>query len=187
MVHDAFAVCAGNEAELTAMAQTLNKVSDNLASVYAGRCGGTAQHWRQVMRRETWYTADEAVAAGLADRVGAGKAVLPAGLDVAARYAVPARIAAALRSMPRAAAAGTDDGTPCLTCGGTGRLRHPVTGKNSKRCPSCDGSGTFPALDDDSAPSARWSAPRSGPWSGLSEAEIKRMVDLLRQNLPPLR
>jgi HK97 family phage major capsid protein len=36
----------------------------------------------------------------------------------------------------------------CLTCGGTGRLRHPVTGKPGKTCPSCNGSGTAP--DDDS-------------------------------------
>jgi ATP-dependent protease ClpP protease subunit len=140
MVHDAFALCAGNEAEMTAMASTLAKVSDNLASVYASRCGGTTQQWRQVMRNETWYTADEAVASRLADRVGTGAAVLPAGLDLAARYAVPGRIAAALRSMPRAAdapAAGE-----CQTCGGWGRLKHPATGKPGKKCPGCDGTGT---------------------------------------------
>ena len=42
------------------------------------------------MRAETWYTVDEAVSAGLADRVGTGKAVLPAGLDLAACSAFPA-------------------------------------------------------------------------------------------------
>ena len=146
MVHDAFSVCAGNEAEMTAMAKTLSKVSDNLAGVYASRCGGTAAQWRQTMRAETWYTADEAVAARLADRVGAGKAVLPAGLDLAARYAVPGRIAAALRTMPRSmprAAGNGDDGPPCKTCNGWGRLKHPVTGNAGVKCPGCDGTGTY--------------------------------------------
>jgi hypothetical protein len=52
------------------MADLLNKVSQNLASIYAGRAGGTADEWRTAMKAETWYTADEAVEAGLADRVG---------------------------------------------------------------------------------------------------------------------
>jgi ATP-dependent protease ClpP protease subunit len=171
MVHDAFAVCAGNEAEMTAMAATLAKVSDNLAGVYASRCGGTAQQWRQVMRAETWYTADEAVASRLADRVGQGAAVLPAGLDLAAHYAVPGRIAAALRSMPRAAdapAAGE-----CKTCGGWGRLKHPGTGKAGVKCPGCGGSGTY-------SPDEGTQARRVDP------ATAREMVRQLRATLPPL-
>jgi ATP-dependent protease ClpP protease subunit len=149
MCHDAFAVCAGNEAEMTAMASTLSKVSDNLAQVYASRCGGTAQQWRQIMRQESWYTADEAVASRLADRVGTGRAELPAGLDLAAHYAVPGRIAAALRSMPQAASA-ADDGS-CKTCGGWGRLKHPGTGKAGVKCPGCDGEGTYSPVVTDQA------------------------------------
>jgi hypothetical protein len=49
-------------------AELLDKVSDNIASIYADR-SGRADGWRNAMQRETWYTADEAVAAGLADRV----------------------------------------------------------------------------------------------------------------------
>jgi ATP-dependent protease ClpP protease subunit len=105
MIHDAFGMAMGNAAEMRQMADTLDKVSDNIADVYATRSGlGDAASWRDTMRAESWYTAGEAVSAGLADRVGEGAATLPAGLDVAAFTAVPGRIAAALRLMPQAAA-----------------------------------------------------------------------------------
>jgi ATP-dependent Clp endopeptidase proteolytic subunit ClpP len=174
MVHDAFGACLGNEAEMTAMAKTLAKVSDNLASVYAKRCGGTAQQWRQVMRAESWYTADEALAAGLADRVGTGTAVLPAGLDLAAYSAVPRRIAARLRSMPRAAAPSGNDSSVCKTCRGWGRLKHPATGKAGRKCPSCGGSGTY-SPDGSGAQGRR-----------VDDATAREMVRQLRTALPPL-
>jgi ATP-dependent protease ClpP protease subunit len=105
MIHDAFGMAMGNAAEMRQMADTLDKVSDNIADVYASRSGqGDAASWRDTMKGEAWYTADEAVGAGLADRVGEGAASLPAGMDLAAFTAVPGRIAAALRSMPQAAA-----------------------------------------------------------------------------------
>jgi len=100
MIHDAFAVALGNEAELTEFAAVLGKVSDNIASIYADRSGGTPGYWRNLMRAETWYTADEAVAAGLADRVGEHPATLPSSLDLAALGVVPGRMAARLRNMP---------------------------------------------------------------------------------------
>lgn len=104
MIHDASTLCWGDEAEMVKTAQVLGKNSDNIASIYADRAGGTPAQWRDTMRKETWYTADEAVAAGLADRVGDGEAELPAGMDIAAFSAVPGRIAARLRTMPQAKA-----------------------------------------------------------------------------------
>jgi ATP-dependent protease ClpP protease subunit len=69
MIHDASGVCMGNAADMESMAGLLDKMSDNIASVYASRAGGTTAQWRDAMRGEQWYTADEAVTAGLADRV----------------------------------------------------------------------------------------------------------------------
>jgi len=100
MIHDAFGGCMGDAAEMTKTAEILNKVSDNIASIYASRAGGSPESWRAEMLTEKWYTAEEAVEAGLADEVGSGTAELPPGLDVAAFTAVPGRIAARLRSMP---------------------------------------------------------------------------------------
>ncbi len=108
MIHDAFTVAAGNAAELAKMAQTLDEVSGNLAAVYARSAGGTPEQWRDAMKEETWYTADQAVAAGLADRTGDGAAALPAGLDLDQfAAAIPGQIAAQLRTLPRVAAADT--------------------------------------------------------------------------------
>lgn len=70
MIHDGHCVAIGNAAELTKTVAMLDRVSDNIASVYAERTGvGTAGDWREHMRAETWYSAEEAVKAGLADEV----------------------------------------------------------------------------------------------------------------------
>ena len=69
MVHDAWGLCVGNAAAMDKTSRDLAHTSQNIAGLYALRAGGTPDEWRDVMRDETWFTADEAVAAGLADRV----------------------------------------------------------------------------------------------------------------------
>lgn len=69
MIHDAWGLCMGNAADMQRTADYLAHESDNIAQAYAGRAGGTAAEWRELMREETWFTAEEAVTAGLADRV----------------------------------------------------------------------------------------------------------------------
>jgi len=71
MVHDAWGYAMGNAAEMRKAAEMLDSTSNALASTYAARTGGTTADWRVVMEEETWYTAEEAVEAGLADRVAA--------------------------------------------------------------------------------------------------------------------
>jgi ATP-dependent protease ClpP protease subunit len=70
MIHDAWGACVGNAEEMRDVASRLDQLSGNMASMYADRAGGTVDTWRAAMRAETWFSADEAVAAGLADRVG---------------------------------------------------------------------------------------------------------------------
>lgn len=69
MVHDAWTFCDGNAAEMERSAKDLNRLSGTLAGIYADKAGGDPETWRQIMREETWYTATEAVEAGLADAV----------------------------------------------------------------------------------------------------------------------
>lgn len=69
MIHDAAAAMWGNADEMRAMADMLEKTSDNIAAIYAQRAGGTSEQWRNKMRAETWYNDSEAVAAGLADEI----------------------------------------------------------------------------------------------------------------------
>ena len=67
MVHEASGLCVGDSAEMVKMAEVLDKISGNIAGAYAARAGGTEEEWREVMKAETWYRGEEAVAAGLAD------------------------------------------------------------------------------------------------------------------------
>ncbi len=69
MIHDASGGCYGNAADMESMRDLLDKQSDNIAGAYAAVAGGTVAEWRERMKAETWYTADEAVEAGLADEV----------------------------------------------------------------------------------------------------------------------
>lgn len=69
MIHDAAGMAWGNSATMAEMVNLLDKLSDSYASAYAARAGGDPADWRDIMRVETWYTAAEAVSAGLADRL----------------------------------------------------------------------------------------------------------------------
>lgn len=67
MVHEASGLCMGDAQDMQDMAALLDKISGNIADAYSEKAGGTRDEWRQVMQAETWYTAEEAVEAGLAD------------------------------------------------------------------------------------------------------------------------
>lgn len=69
MIHDAMGLCIGNAADMERMKSDLDRESDNIAAVYARRAGTPAEEWREAMREESWFTAEEAVLVGLADRV----------------------------------------------------------------------------------------------------------------------
>lgn len=69
MVHDPWTFAAGSAADMRETADSLDRIADNLAALYASRAGGDADAWRLVMRDEAWYSAAEAVAAGLCHEV----------------------------------------------------------------------------------------------------------------------
>lgn len=73
MIHDASGLCWGPAEDMRKMSDDLTRISDNIASIYAEKAGGEASTWRQAMLAETWYSAEEAVTAGLADRVDADR------------------------------------------------------------------------------------------------------------------
>jgi ATP-dependent protease ClpP protease subunit len=72
MIHDAIGFCYGNAGDMDDTAALLSRISDTIAGIYADRAGGKAEDWRDLMRAETWYSATEAVDAGLADEAVAG-------------------------------------------------------------------------------------------------------------------
>lgn len=75
MVHDGHGICIGNAGDMRDVADILDDLSMNIAEIYAERCGGTAQQWRQSMLGPTkasdgtWYDANAALAAGMIDEI----------------------------------------------------------------------------------------------------------------------
>lgn len=75
MIHDASSIVWGNEAEMKRQAELLGSISEDIAQIYARRTGRPVAELRKAMREETWYSAQEAVDAKLADEVVAGAPV----------------------------------------------------------------------------------------------------------------
>ncbi len=69
MIHDAFGFAMGNAQDMRDMADLLDRLSDTIAGIYVDQAGGTRDSWRSAMKEETWYNADEALAAGLVDEI----------------------------------------------------------------------------------------------------------------------
>lgn len=76
MVHNASSGVMGNAAELRKQADLLASIDLDIASFYALKAGGEPKDWSAAMDAETWYTAEQAVAIGLADEV-AGEPIAP--------------------------------------------------------------------------------------------------------------
>ena len=77
MIHRAWTWAEGNADEVAKTLKDLERQDTKLANIYATKAGGTVEDWLAAMSDETWYTADEAVAAGLADEVIAEKSTAP--------------------------------------------------------------------------------------------------------------
>lgn len=67
MIHDASTFTFGNPQDHLDTAKWLSEESDNIADIYTQRAGGTVASWRDKMRDETWYSAQQALDAGLID------------------------------------------------------------------------------------------------------------------------
>lgn len=95
MIHDAWTIMLGNAEEMRETANLLDMISENIASMYAAKAGGEVADWRALMKAETWYGAQEAVDAGLADRLATEQPAAAAAFDLslfahAGRTAAPA-------------------------------------------------------------------------------------------------
>lgn len=92
MIHKAWTIGLGNADDMRATADVLQKIDSDLAEQYAAKAG--AADWLAAMAAETWYRADEAVAAGLVDSVAMGavktKASARATFDLSAYARGPA-------------------------------------------------------------------------------------------------
>lgn len=71
MIHNAQGGAWGDMNDMHAIIERLESASATIADIYAAKTGTDAAQWRDAMDAETWFSADEALAAGLVDRVEA--------------------------------------------------------------------------------------------------------------------
>ena len=69
MIHNASAEIGGNADEHRDLAKILDGVTGQIAESYATRSGRSTSDFLAMMKKETWFTAKEAVEAGLADKL----------------------------------------------------------------------------------------------------------------------
>lgn len=73
MIHNAWTMAVGDRHDLLDTAALLEKIDGMLAQNYALKSGGNAEAFAEMMDAETWFTPDEAVAAGLANSIAEPK------------------------------------------------------------------------------------------------------------------
>jgi ATP-dependent protease ClpP protease subunit len=90
MIHKAWTIAMGNADEFMQSAALLEKIDGSLAETYAAKAGGDVATYAEMMRAETWFTAAEAVSAGLADEIAAKAPKAAQKWDLSAYAAPPA-------------------------------------------------------------------------------------------------
>lgn len=71
MIHSPLSWTYGNAEDLRKVAEVLDSIEESIISIYRDKAGESA--WGELLAAETWYTAQQAVEAGLADRVAVVK------------------------------------------------------------------------------------------------------------------
>lgn len=67
MMHNAKAMAMGDAEDMRQTADVIDKISNQMAEIYAKRSGKSMEEVKTLMDAETWMTADECVAMGFAD------------------------------------------------------------------------------------------------------------------------
>lgn len=89
MIHDPASWTMGDAAEHKKSIEVLDKLGDQLATIYADKTGSAPDALRELMRAETWLTADEAVSLKFADRSDQAAAAEAMAFNYAAYAAAP--------------------------------------------------------------------------------------------------
>lgn len=69
MIHEAWTIAIGSKTELLKTIEMMDKLDDSLASIYAERLDLDKSFVSDLLKAETWMTAEEAVKDGFADKV----------------------------------------------------------------------------------------------------------------------
>lgn len=69
MIHEPWMLVAGNAGELRKIADSLDKITGNLTSTYVKASEQSEEQVKKWLAEETWFTAEEAKAAGFVDEI----------------------------------------------------------------------------------------------------------------------
>lgn len=94
MIHDPSTITYGDAADHQKSIEVLSKLAAQMASIYAEKTGESAEAMREVMRTETWLTADEAVAQKFADKSDQAQAEEVTAFDYRVYAHAPAKLTA---------------------------------------------------------------------------------------------
>lgn len=94
MIHDPATIVAGTAADIEKARAYLDKTAEQMAGIYADRCGDEQAAVRAEMKQELWLTADEAVARGFADTSDSGDAVTASAFDYRVYAHAPSQLTA---------------------------------------------------------------------------------------------
>lgn len=92
MIHNPYTVAIGDAAEMRKTADTLDKIRDTMLGTYRSRTSMSEDELVAAMDAETWYTAEEALAAGFADAVTEPAQRAAAAFDLSRFRNVPATL-----------------------------------------------------------------------------------------------
>lgn len=92
MIHRALAMAAGFSDDMRKMADTLDQVSDSAADLYVARTGLSKDKVLDMMKAETWMSADQAKANGFATAVSKDQAKVSNSFDLSMFRNVPAEL-----------------------------------------------------------------------------------------------
>ncbi len=99
MIHDPVGALAGTADEIRKMANLLDKSKETLVTTYASRTDLDRAAIAEMMTAETWFSADEALAAGFADKITPAKTVSNLADGLAGMRGLPA-VAASFKQAP---------------------------------------------------------------------------------------
>lgn len=100
MIHNAWSFSVGDATAMRKAADLLDSVSGQIAAVYTARTRAPKGRVREWMDAETWFSADDAIAAGFADRKTDDVVKVAASADLSRFRNVPAHLRA-VASTPR--------------------------------------------------------------------------------------
>lgn len=94
MIHDPASYTYGDAAEHQKSIDMLEKLAVQMASIYAEKTGESVEAMREVMRAETWLTADDAVTQKFANKSDQAQAAEVTAFDYRAYMRAPAKLTA---------------------------------------------------------------------------------------------